>query len=126
MNETNVELFSNFSALAEKHSTDDQYSTIEMETSAEEKKVESTVKSSEIADLDPDKSKNEEEINKKAQTDEMEVISKLRRSNSVSAKASLFAQLAKESKNASEDCRPKKRNGKWVFLLMSDEMIVSD
>lgn len=44
-------------------------------------------------------------------SDEKEVISKLRRSNSVSAKASLFQQLARESKKACEEGLLKKRTG---------------
>lgn len=57
-------------------------------------------------------SKSERIADKEDGSDEKEMISKLRRSNSVSAKASLFQQLARESKKACEEGLLKKKTGK--------------
>lgn len=63
--------------------------------------------------------KNEEEQNEEApKIDDQDVISKLRRSNSVSMKASLFSQLEKDNKKAAEEQKAQKKNGREIFSIL--------
>lgn len=100
-----------FSALEEKHFNIEH--SVAVKTMESDNHNTETSKPSKIDNENDDKRKTRyEEYEKEVELHEKEVINQLRRSNSVSAKASLFAQLANESKKASEDYKSKKRNGK--------------
>lgn len=59
----------------------------------------------------------EERNGEAPKTEDQDMISKLRRSNSVSMKASLFSQLEKDNKKAAEEQKGKKKNGKEIIRV---------
>lgn len=93
-----------FSVLEEKH--------FNIELNVAVQTMESDIHNTEISKPSKTDDDNDEKRKTRYEESEKEVIKQLRRSNSVSVKASLFAQLANESKKASEDYKSKKRNGK--------------